>query len=52
MQKRTVGLVVLGAVVLIAGGAYAGMRSMGGMHNAMSNLMGEKMIHNVIGTPM
>ncbi|MCO4847094.1 MAG: hypothetical protein KC448_03875 [Yoonia sp.] len=25
---------------------------MGGMHNTMSNLMGEKMIHNVIGTPM
>ena len=52
MQKRTVGLVVLGTVVLIAGGAYVGMRSMGGMHNAMSNLMGEKIIHNVIGTPM
>ncbi len=52
MQKRTVGLVALGAVVLIAGSAFVGVRSMGGMHNTMSNLMGEKMIHNVIGTPM
>lgn len=52
MQKRTVGLVSLGAVVLIAGGVFVGLTSMGGMHNVMSNLMGEKMIHNVIGTPM
>ena len=52
MQKRTVGLVSLGAVVLIAGGVVVGLTSMGGMHNVMSNLMGEKMIHNVIGTPM
>lgn len=52
MQKRTVVLGALGGVVLIAGGVFIGMHSMGGMHNAMSNLIGEKMMHNVIGTPM
>lgn len=38
--------------MVIAGGAYLGMHQMGGMHMAMSNLMGEKAMHNVIGTPM
>lgn len=52
MQKRTVGLVAFGGVVLISGGMYVGMRFMGGMHNKMSTLIGEKMMHNVIGTPM
>ena len=46
-----VGFAGLG-VVLVAGGTYLGMQSMGAMHMAMSSLMGETMMHNVIGTPM
>ena len=52
MQKRTIGILALGAVVILGAGAYVGMHLMGSVHNVMSNLMGEKMIHNVIGTPM
>ncbi len=51
MRKRLVGFAGLG-VVLVAGGTYLGMQSMGAMHMAMSSLMGETMMHNVIGTPM
>jgi len=52
MKKRTVGILAAGAVAFIAGGVYVGMHSMGGMHMVVTNLIGEKAMHNVIGTPM
>lgn len=52
MKRRTIGLVAVGAVVVLAGGVFAGMHQMGGVHTMMSGLIGEKMMHNVIGTPM
>ena len=52
MKKRTVGILAAGAVAIIAGGVYVGMHSMGGMHMVVTNLIGEKAMHNVIGTPM
>ncbi len=52
MKRRIIGLVAVGAVVVLAGGVFAGMHQMGGVHTMMSGLIGEKMMHNVIGTPM
>jgi len=52
MKKRTVGFAVLGSVAVIVGGLYSGMQRMGGVHIMMSRLMGESMMHDVIGTPM
>lgn len=52
MKKRTVGVAALVAVIVAAAGGYVGMHAMGGMHMAVSNLIGEKAMHNVIGTPM
>ena len=52
MQKRTIGIVALGVVAVVAGGVYFGMHRMGGIHIAMSNILGENMMHDVIGTPM
>jgi hypothetical protein len=52
MKKRAFGILALGAAIGIVGGVYIGMHSMGGIHTTMSNLIGEKAMHNVIGTPM
>ncbi|MDG1863940.1 MAG: hypothetical protein P8J02_12205 [Yoonia sp.] len=52
MKKQTLGLVALGAVVLLAGAAYQGTHRMGGLHMMMSSVMGERMMHDIAGTPM
>lgn len=52
MKKRTIGLAAFGVTAVIAGTIYFGMHRMGGIHMAMSNIMGDKMMHDVIGTPM
>lgn len=52
MKKRTLGILALGVVTVASVGGYIGMHSMGRVHMTMSSVMGDTMMHNVIGTPM